>query len=391
MRILLLAVATLAGCGAASAPTVDAGPMPVSAIDFVATDQFTIVDSGGDHLAFPDVTRLADGRILLVYRRGAQHVDPSGRLMKQFGSADALTWGAAAVLYDEPGIDDRDPSVTTLANGDVVVDYFQYHTPATNLTVHQTFFTRSTDNGATYSPLVELGQDAMNPAQPTLTAGVWVDALGNPIVVNASSSSVVELGGRLLAPIYGGHALNLANLAAVPRSRVSLFTSDDRGGSFTRNVVAADQATNRWLMEPALLSLGGQRLLLQIRTADGASPSSAGHLVQALSDDGGATWSAYQDLGFVGHAPELVALDNGVLISAFRELDDAFTAEWVSFMYSLDGGTTWSNRIRVIDCNAVECGYPGLLQLDGDRLLIVYYAPGGVSIDATIYHFTVTR
>ena len=102
-------------------------PLPTKAT-FVAEQTITIASTSTKHLAFPDVTRLKDGRILLVYREGASHVDATGRIMKQFGTADGLTWTEPEVLYDETDIDDRDPSVTTLANGDVIVDYFQYKT-----------------------------------------------------------------------------------------------------------------------------------------------------------------------------------------------------------------------------------------------------------------------
>jgi len=84
-------------------------------------------------------------------------------------------------------------------------------------------------------------------------------------------------------------------------------------------------------------------------------------------------------------------LDGGILVSAFREIDDAYTKEWVSMMYSLDEGASWSDCIRIRDCGDSECGYPGLLPLDAGALLVVYYAPGGQSVDAAIYDYVVER
>jgi hypothetical protein len=139
-----------------------------------------------------------------------------------------------------------------------------------------------------------------------------------------------------------------------------------------------------------LLVLPDDNMLLQVRTAFGASPSSSGDLAQARSEDGGQTWSDWQGLGFVGHAPDLYRLDCGVVLSAFREINDEFTQQWVSFMHSLDGGRTWSEPTRIEDCGALECGYPSMVELDQNRLLIVYYTAGGATIQATIYTFTIT-
>jgi len=373
--------------------TADASPdaAPVTSISFTQRSVTTVVEAGGDHLAFPDVTRLSDGRILLAYRRGSDHVDASGKIMKVFADADATTWSAEEVLYDAPGIDDRDPSVTTLADGTVVVNYFQYETLAAGVTVHDNFVGWSMDDGATFSDFEQVGSCPMNVQDPQLVNDLWVDDQGDPFDVYASSSSVLAYEGELLMPVYGGRPLNLSNLAGHPRSRLSLFKTSALGSAWTESLVEPQLAEDTWLMEPALLALPDGKLIMHVRTADGASPGSAGNLLQTTSSDGGAGWSDYEDLGFVGHAPELLRLDNGVLLSAFREINDAFTKEWVSMMYSLDDGATWSDRIRVRDCGASECGYPGLLELDGDALLIVYYAPGGQSVDAAVYGFSVAN
>jgi hypothetical protein len=400
----LLAVgAALQGCGGGdteSRAPQDAGAEaeaslpPITAVTLTQAETFTIAEGGGDHLAFPDITRLSDGRILLVYRRGASHVDATGRIMKQFGSADGKTWSTPEVLLDTASIDDRDPSVATLANGDVLVNHFEYRTqstPSGSLTLHQTYVSRSTDQGATFGAPQELGTDPLAVTAPALVSGEWQDGQGHALMVTASSSAVVESGAQLWVPVYGGHALDMSHLSTMPKGRVSLYGSTDGGQSWAASAVMPEDAADLWLMEPALLSLGQDRLLMQIRTAKGSSPSAPGNLLQTRSEDGGKTWSAYQDLGFPGHAPELLRLANGVLVSAFRELDAAFTHEWVSYMTSVDDGLTWSDRVHVRDCKATECGYPGTLELDGNRVLLVYYAPGGTSIEGVLYDVAVTR
>jgi hypothetical protein len=384
--------AAAADAGVDTAPS-DAPPPPVVGITFTAEQTFTIRDSGGKHLAFPDVVRLGDGRLLLVYREGGSHVDGTGRIMKQVGSADALTWGDPEVLHDEPAVDDRDPSIARLANGDLLVSYFQYVRQSTTdgvVALHHDFVGRSTDDGATFGAFAQADPGPMaDPAASLDADGRWIDGTGAPIVIMAASSAIIEVGGRLALPAYGGPALDLANLADATRSHLSIYWSDD-AVTWTEAVVAPGVATDTWLMEPAILRLDDGTILMHVRTAAGTSPSSPGNLWQTTSTDDGATWSEYRDLGFVGHAPELLQLRNGVVLSAFRWINQAFTAEAVSFVHSLDRGATWSEVQQIVDCNATECGYPGLIELDGDKLLVVYYAPGGVAIDATIYAFDAT-
>jgi hypothetical protein len=396
--VALWLTAALPACGSGGDAAVDAGPEaaqsdgapPVVAIAFTPEQSFTIRDSGGNHLAFPDVARLGDGRILLVYREGATHVDATGRIMKQLGTADGLTWSDPEVLHDEPGMDDRDPSVAALAGGDLLVSYFQYAGQATadgTVYLHHNFVGRSTDDGATFGTFAQVDPGPMADPSAGLDAnGVWVDGTGAPLVIMATSSAIIEVGGRLALPAYGGPALDLGDLAHATRSHLSIYWSDD-AVTWTESIVAPGVATGTWLMEPAILKLDDGTLLMHVRTAAGTSPSSPGNLWQTASADDGATWSDYRDLGFVGHAPELLQLRCGVVLSAFRWINQAFTAEAVSFVYSLDRGATWSEVQPIADCGATECGYPGLLELEENRVLVVYYAPGGVSIDATIYSF----
>ena len=359
-------------------------------VNFTPETSFTIVNGGGDHLAFPDVAKVADGSLVLVYRRGSSHVDATGKIMKIFGDARGTIWYNEEVLYDVPDMDDRDPSITTLPGGELAVNYFQYLTRTvgnTTLSTHHIFYGTSGDAGATFSAFGQVDPGDMLPVEPVRDGdGVWVDGQGEPIIIEASSAPVIAHKGLLLLPAYGGNALNLANLGATAKSRITLYTSSDNGQSWQGAPVNRFNRPDAWLMEPAILALDNGRLLMHIRTALGASPSNAGPLMQAVSDDDGATWSDWEEFGFTGHAPELYQLGNGVVISAFRWINDAFTAENVSFMYSTDRGETWSGLIEIADCGAAECGYPGVMELDNGGVLMVYYAPGGGSIKGVIYH-----
>ncbi len=362
-------------------------------LQFQRDEQFVIYDGNGTHLAFPDVTRLENGKLMIVFRQGNSHVDSTGKIMKLFGEADGLTWQEEPfVLTDVSGMDDRDPSVATLSNGRVLVNYFQYKTHSFtegSVSLHHIFTTQSENNAASFGSLIQVDPGEMSPTEASLNdQGLWTDGNDEPFIIMASSSSVVEMENRWLLPAYGANALNLSALASMPRSRISLYESTDNGQHWTEQPVMHDEASDVWLMEPALLRLKDGRLLLHVRTAEGNSPSNPGPLKQSISDDNGQSWSSWSDFPFIAHAPELLQVENGAILSAFRWLNDAYSAEDVSFVVSLDGARSWSERIVIEDCGAAECGYPGLLQLDDGRLLVVYYSPGGRQIKAAIYSMT---
>jgi sialidase-1 len=341
----------------------------------------------GEHVAFPDVARLADGRLLLVYREAIMHsVDPTGRLIKQFGQPDGVSWSDPEILFDEPDIDDRDPSITTLADGTVAINYFRYVFQPTidgPLSVYQVFHGQSHDDGATFEGMSIIAGAMDYPSASVGLDGLWQDSLGIPITVRACSSPIIEVDGRLHAQIYGGPPWVPTNLDA-PRSRVILATTDDYGGSWSEAAIAPEQGTDLWLQEPAILALDPQRWIMHVRVAEGDSPGNVGVLRQAFSDDGGQSWSEYEPFEFIGQAPYLARLQSGVLISAFRWIDDAMSTSAVNFMYSMDEGETWSDLISIVPPQFSEVGYPSIVELDDGRVLFIYYVNGN-SIRGTIY------
>ncbi len=88
-------------------------------------------DAGaGAYEAFPDVCRMADGRLICVFYAGYGHVAmpndnlPKGGRISDCVSADeGRTWSPAKTLFDGPN-DDRDPSIVQLKDGRLVCNFF---------------------------------------------------------------------------------------------------------------------------------------------------------------------------------------------------------------------------------------------------------------------------
>jgi len=341
-----------------------------------------VADEPG-HLAFPDLARAPGGGILLVYRHGASHVDDTGKIVARDGSADGRSWSEPRVLVDTPGVDDRDPSLLVRSDGEVLLTWFPYqrHDLGSGvLALHQVYAARSGDGGRTFGTASQVTEGPMSPEGARLEGALWLGADGAPLPVAACSSPAVEVEGRVVVPAYVGSAVNLADLAEAPRSRIALLASE--GDAWRADLVRPETWPEVWLQEPALLPLDDGRLLLHIRTARGDSPSTPGPLAQAIGR--GDDWTGWEDLGRVGHAPDLLQLPGGTLLSAIREVDDAFTHAWVSVLWSTDRAASWSEPLRLLDCGDAECGYPSLLPLGEGRVLVAWYGRGGRSIETAV-------
>ena len=370
----------------------ESGMASVSSIKFtVPEDASTVADFSG-HFAFPDVVKLKSGKLMAVFRNGSTHADKGGVIIAAF-SDDGINWDEPDILLNDETIDDRDPSITVFSDGRVGMNWFKYRYPSdySEPWVHHLFFAVSDSSGLNFGEHIQVDTGVFDYSETSTLDenGIWVDENGSEITVAASSSSAIEHEGKIIIPGYFGNALNWQTMSKTPKTRVVLYESADGGKTWTPNEVKAEIDEKTWLQEPALLKVTDKRWIIQVRTAVGSSPSAKGDLVQTVSEDGGKTWSAYKSLGFVAHAPELLKLENGVIVSSFRWLDwgTDVTREAVSMVYSLDGGETWSDLIEILDCGKAECGYPGMVELPGNKILVVYYTPGGKGIESKIITF----
>ncbi len=385
----------------------DADVEPVTSITFTKETDVVVADSydfdSPYHTAFTDVVRLDNGKYMVVYRLGPNHFEQnddnddtkgrSGKIMYQL-SDNGTKWNAPAVLIDDPLYDDRDPSIAVLSDGSIVLNHFKYYFETTRkLAHHHVFFNISNDNGTTFEDEVQVDPGSMEYDEQFLDEdGIWKEKDSSVMHIRASSGSIVEVGNKLIIPVYGDNPLNWNNFCKTPKSPITLWESTDSGKTWIMNSVEPEGDYSKiTLQEPSLLALDENHFIMHVRTSkdtiSSCSPSNKGYMMQTESFDGGKTWIPYTSFDFVGHAPELYRLSNGVLVSAFRWLSDDFTKTDTSFIYSLDEGKTWSERISVIDEANAETGYPGIVEMDNNKMLIVYYTPGAVGISASIYSF----
>lgn len=297
-------------------------------------------DGGGPgaYEAFPDVCLTRDGTLLCVFYAGYGHVSfpredlPQGGFIGMVRSTDfGRTWSAAEVVVDTP-IDDRDPSITELSNGDLLVTYMSYSKE--RAPTHEVYTVRSGDGGATWG-------------EPQRIELPWNGAQG-------VSEPVTELAdGTLLLPVYGYERTDEG-----VRGPCAVLRSHDLGHSWPEMTVLQPVGGGR-LEEPTIEPLSDGRILMLIRPK----------MLWSESSDGGVTWSEPQPLGIEGHAAYQLLTSTGVLVAGFRHPPTRSTA----VAWSTDLGRTWRGP-QTID--RVVGGYPSLVELPDGRVFMVYYTEG---------------
>jgi len=259
---------------------------------------------------FPTVERLRDGTLLVVYYDATSHTGPDGRLSMTRSRDGGRTWSTPTVIVDT-ALDDRDPSLVQLADGTLLMNWFQTDWSTTPLPTPGGVWTaRSTDAGRTWSAPVRARSSVYGNGDWTIPpvgyATPWV----------ATSAKIVELGDHtLLLPLYGNTPDDATPSITVLRSR-------DGGRSWPTRLevpVAVHPAGNGF-NEPALALLGDGTVQLAIRT------NTVGYWTS--SRDGGRTWAPATTNGeYWEHASDLLPIREGgrrLLLQTWGDKSNAF-------------------------------------------------------------------
>ncbi|MDF5756395.1 exo-alpha-sialidase [Spongiactinospora sp. TRM90649] len=295
MHTLLLAAALVLGIAPPAA-----GDDPFTADVTVATA------APGKKLQFPDATRLADGRLLAVYREGASHSGQDGRILQVSSSDAGRTWSTPREIVQTP-VDDRDPKIMVTRSGTVLLSYFAIDwKPTAPHTLLGTFVMRSADGGGTWSAPVKVGtamDGGTGPVDQSYRLG-WA----------ANHGPIVELsGGDLLIPLYGTLPDNKWQRATVVRST-------DGGRTWpasSERTIASGSVFH--FQEPNLSVLRGGQLVSLIRTT---APTA----YLSRSFDGGRTWSQAEATDLPASSHHQLTLRNGDILLTYGDLSHRFSS-----------------------------------------------------------------
>jgi hypothetical protein len=325
-RWLCLAVGTILGNLPLSPINADAAEPLKENVDFVC-----VVRDGeaGAYEAFPDVIRLNDGRLMVVFYAGYNHVSlpnevwpRGGRISCVTSSDEGKTWSKPSVLFDGPN-DDRDPSIARLPDGRLACNFFMY--PSGD--VHVVY---SSDEGKTWSSEAQYIYERYGTSSPI-----------RPLST-----------GRLLLPMY-----------------CSVMLSDDQGKSWRFVEITGAKGEDGKALSFSETDVYERKDgdLYAIHRTDGGMP-----MYYTISKDKGETWGETMPLTFEGHCPYLMETKSGVLLVGYRGMldDDRFDTQ---VRYSIDQGNTWSQPYLIDDLIGA---YPSMVELKDGSILVVYYEEG---------------
>ncbi|MFI0425052.1 sialidase family protein [Spongiactinospora sp. 9N601] len=317
---------------------------------------------------FPSIARLANGDLYVAYSYGPSHSNTS-KIAARRSTDGGRTWSARQIIVDDPAIpDEKEPSLTVLRDGRLLMTYYDYAPARPNKHRRQVYLRSSSDNGATWS------------APTTLDSSVW----DFPTSQMASDGELVELDdGTLLLPVYTIRATD----GSLGTWGVHVLRSDDGGVTWNRS----DERVVMWdgtsgtigYSEPALADLGGGHVLLLARTA--GNPS--GTMRQSESFDYGATWTAPVDVpGLKGHAPHFLKLRSGALFLTYGDVSGAFAssrpvvgrfydqvAGWGATTGKMIYKTPRTPQPGWVYFPSSDMSYPGSVELDDGTIFTVYY------------------
>jgi Neuraminidase (sialidase) len=256
-----------------------------------------VVVYDGAYPGWPWITSGAQGRLYCVFREGTVHgYSASGRAMLATSDDQGRNWSKAAVIVDEPEVDDRNVAVVELNNGDLLATYNTYNAAKES----QAMTIRSADGGRTWSEPKPL--DRIN--------------------TRTRSAVVVLRDGTLVLPYYV--ASGNGSLAAI---------SEDGGGRWKTFVVpdAEGFVGDEW----DLLEVQPGRLIGIHRNNH---PQGDGTFWKTESRDGGRRWSVPRPTNIIdtrsrspaqitmhGETPTVIYADRRMVsVSAVRTSDADF-------------------------------------------------------------------
>lgn len=274
--------------------------------------------------------------LIAVYRQGTSHVGDKGVIMMRT-SEDGVTWSAASLVYSHGVHDARDPSITKLADGSLIVSFFIYDHVGVAALFQAVMVTISADDGATWSAAASIGDSFTDSSK--------------------CCGPILQLDDRtLLLPFYGSDAGDT-------RRSIRLMTSADGGATWGGSVTIADgQADGRDYAEPNLVLLSDGSILCMIRMDTGTDT-----IYKAISTDDGATWGATEACFEGTGAPHTIQLASGVLVICYRSsVNDRAVLRTL-----LNTGAIWSGEFIFDNTAYGNMAYASPMEISG-KVAIAY-------------------
>lgn len=324
------------------------------------------------YVAFPDVKRLPDGKILCVFRDApfperVSHIEVGARIVGVISEDEGRTWSRPQVIFDDEG-SQNDASFAVLRDGRLLMTFFTWDgVTEAYVEKNKPPFARRVDHGDWGVFAVLRGAAVLwGTSAPLRWEKDARHVTGDERELRATSSAVLETRDKtLLMPTYGRSRRWTADRAFVLRST-------DAGATWGDEItMAADPEGKIDMQEPTITQTRGGDIVALLRTANAED-----HLYTVRSADDGKTWSAPERTPLIGHPADLMVLPDGRVFAVFGYRHKPFG---VRACVSDEHGRTWdADRVMVIADRGDhhDLGYPSVCLTGDEHVLIAYYMNG---------------
>jgi hypothetical protein len=324
---------------------------------WVPVDQFGLVaaDPAGTEIRFPDVVKLADGRLLAVYHSAAAHTNANGKIKQVVSSDLGRTWSAPSVAVSN-AYDNRDPKLAQLADGTILLSFFQTQWVNGQQTNRGVFVARQAPGASGFSAPVQVG-----------SAGAAY-----------SHGPAVELAnGDVVLPLYGGGA------------RLARSTDGGRTFAASAEVFVARDSAQRTYQEPNLTRLASGELIMVIRTVDKADDNRVVNATISRSSGAGTSWTPLESTAYPASSHhQLLTSDQRVLLT-YGDATKTHRPTWGTMITNPRAPWTGYKAVELYDAGVDDQANPSSAEIAPGRYLTLTYnvnarsLVGRYSTDAT--------
>jgi hypothetical protein len=138
----------------------------------------TVVNDG-QYNAFPGLTLLPNGDLIIVYRKGTTHTSTNGVIYYRTSADQGQTWSSETAVYSSPIADARDPEIVPLSSGKLLLSFFTTNATSSVTNVHTMLGTPTGDSVSWGS--ANLGSSLKGVGNAVFWVGMGSDRLGSSL------------------------------------------------------------------------------------------------------------------------------------------------------------------------------------------------------------------
>ncbi len=335
-------------------------------------DVRTISHSPEDYHGWPTLTRLQNGRLMVVYSGNRDyHVCPFGRLELIVSEDDGKNWSSPRVLLDSI-IDVRDGGLVETQKGTLLATTFTSLAYQGHLNNPERLLAKAFGDDLP-AHLDAWRQAELGSSQEEKEADVgswllrsedggrtWSERV--PAPCNSPHGPILMRDGRLL---YAGKELWQED------EKIGVWVSDDDGRTWEllSYLAPREGESNAVLHELHAVEAEDGTLIVQARLSGAGIKEKK--TLQTESHDGGSTWTQFHEIGVTGYPTHLARLADGRLLMTYSYRKRPYG---IRGKISDDNGKTWSEEFIIYaDGPTWDLGYPSTAELSDGTLITVWY------------------